>query len=93
MKILDADPTKHFLPTIQLKRVNKHAKIVQKNTVLNTKRAQDTIREKRHRLSAIFRDPEHFSLKIIDFAASGTKRPFDVVGSVPDLKIIVFCKT
>ena len=51
---------------------------------------QETIREKRHRFSAIFRDPEHFSLKIVDFAASGTNRPFDVVGSVPELKIIVF---
>ena len=53
---------------------------------------KETIREKMHRFSAIFRDPEHFSLKIVDFAASGTNRPFDVVGSVPELKIIVFCK-
>ena len=53
---------------------------------------QETIREKMHRFSAIFRDPEHFSLKIVDFSASGTNRLLDVVGSVPELKIIAFCK-
>ena len=30
-----------------------------------------------------------FSLKIVDFSASGTNRPFHVVGSVPGLKIII----
>ena len=53
---------------------------------------QETIREKMRRFSAILRDPEYFSLKIVAFSASGTNRPFNVVGSVPMLKIISFCK-
>ena len=54
---------------------------------------QEAIREKMHRFSAVFRDPEHFSLKIVDFSASGTNRLLDVVGSVPELKIIVFLQS
>ena len=52
-----------------------------------------TIREKMHRFSAVFRDPEHFSLKIVDFSASGTKSLLNDVGSVPELKIIAFSQS
>ena len=54
---------------------------------------QWAIRGKRHRFSAVFCDPEHFSLKIVDFSASGTNRLLDVVGSVPELKIIAFLQS
>ena len=53
---------------------------------------QETIREKMHRFSAIFPDPEHFSIKIVYFSASDANRLFNIVGSVPELKIITFCK-
>ena len=61
--------------------------------ILENDALQKTIRGKRHRFSAIFRDPEHFSLKIVDFSASGTNRLLDVVGSVPELKIIGFLQS
>ena len=53
---------------------------------------QVTICEIMHRFSAIFPDSEHFSIKIVYFSASDANRLFNIVGSVPELKIITFCK-